>query len=687
MIFLDSEGDLIARARLAPEVVCVQTAVDNAAPRVDLWQDFDPYAALRETVVGANLAYDMACFAAMDLDLLPLIFDAYDAGRIVDVQLDAKLLDIAAGEYGFRHTWDLQELARRVGVRIDKDTDDETGDGSWRLRFGQLKGIPVADWPDGAVRYALAEIPATRAVYLDQQRRRAEWQAQGLDPLGYHSGHAALSAFALHLQSCVGIHTDPKAVEYIAARLDVYMRDTAKRLVRAGLVRPDGSRNTKAAARAMVRACAKSGAELRYTEGAAAKEQKARDKLRTLENAYAVATDRRRKTIEKQAAAVQADWLPYRDGHVYTGGLQLDRDAAILSGSRVLELYADYAGANLLYGRVDRLRQGYQYPLQTRFDPLKETARTSSTQPQEPLVGEQMQNFPRASGATPAEKKRERAGEFFTGLRECFRPPPGWLVISADLSMAELHTVAQLCLDLFGASQLAQLLNAGVDVHWWLAAVTLAMEYEACIAGGHTKDRQRVKPGNFGFWGGMGAEKFILYSRKGYGIRFTMPEAIAFKAQWKQAFPETTPYFEWIARMLGDRSSFTHVHPRTRFVRGGCYYTSGANHGFQHLCAYGAKLGLYQVTKRCYTPGSDLFGCRPWNFVHDEIVCIAPAEQAPAAAVELARVFSETFNQFVPDVPCRSEPVVSTVWSKHAKSKMVDGKLSVWTPPEVPCSY
>ncbi len=677
-LYLDIETHPIARAALAPRAVCVQTCRPEGPPRIDLWRDFDFRAALADTIVGANVAYDMAVAAAMDLDLLPLIFDAYDQGRIVDVQLDAKLLDIAAGEYGHRSIagWNLQELARRVGVRIDKDSDDETGDGSWRVRFGQLDGIPIANWPAGAVRYALDEMPATRAVHQDQMVRRAEWQARGLDPLGYHSGHAALSAFALHLSSCQGILTNPAAVAHVAGRLEAHLAGIGRRLRKARLVRPDGSRDTKRAARAMVDACQRAGLDVPMTEGAAKKESDARAKLAALQVEHTAATPRRRAGLERKGQEVVAQWHK----GIHTPGVQIDRDQVILSGSRVLELYADYSSANLVTGRLDRLRQGYTVPLQTRFDPLKETGRTSSTQPGEPLEGEQMQNFARASGITPAEKKAERDGAFFWGLRECFAPRPGNAIIAADLSMAELHTVAQICITLFGYSKLGELLNAGTDVHKWLAAVTLGLDL-GDLSLVPKLDRQRVKPGNFGFWGGMGAEKFVLYSRKGYGIRFTVAEAKAFKAQWAAAFPETRPYFQWINSLQGESATFTHVHPITGFVRGGCYYASGANTGFQSLCAYGAKLALYRVTRACFDPESPLFGFRVWNFIHDEIVAEGPLTRASAAAIELGRITAATFNEFVPDVPTKAEPYMSTVWSKHAETIRTPEGLGLWVPP------
>ncbi len=431
--------------------------------------------------------------------------------------------------------------------------------------------------------------------------------------------------------------TDPERVANLEARAGAYRERVGKRLQRARLVRADGSRDTKAAARAMVAACAKVGREVALTP--------------------------------KERTA-------------------LDRDACILSGSRVLKLYAEYTGTGSLWSRVATLKEGFEQPLQTRFDPLKETGRTSSTQPSKDsaLKGDQMQNHARAAEVTSEEKKRERKGEFFIGTRECYRPRDGNVFVGADYTMAELHTVSQLCVTLFGYSKLADLLRSGMDAHCWLAAKTLGFELAKEDVPRFKKerkiDRDRAKPGNFGFWGGMGGDKFVLYSRKGYGVRFTVPEAKTFKQQWRDAFPETGAYFAWISRQLGDRDTFTHVHPITGFVRGDCWYTDGCNHGFQHLAAYGAGDAIALVGAACETEGSPLFGWSMWNFVHDEILLEGPLAGAHDAAIELKRLMEQAFNRYVPDVPLKAEPFVTYIWSKKAElcRDNVTGRIVPWTP-------
>jgi DNA polymerase-1 len=228
---------------------------------------------------------------------------------------------------------------------------------------------------------------------------------------------------------------------------------------------------------------------------------------------------------------------------------------------------------------------------------------------------------------------------------------------------------------------MGELLKQGIDLHWHFAASSLGMTYAAIRAAEkeYKEHRKRAKPANFGFPGGMGAVKFVLYSR-GYGVVYTEAEAKDTKAKWVATFQEMPQYFSWISRQLhAVGGEFTHVHPITQFVRGGCRYTSGANHGFQHLCAYAAKDALWAVTCACFDPRSPLFGYRVWNFVHDEILLEGPIDTCHEAAIELSRIMEQAFNQWIPDCPTTADPFVTMIWSKKMEvTKDANGRYIPW---------
>lgn len=58
-------------------------------------------------------------------------------------------------------------LWRRFGLDVTADK----GPDSWRLRYGELIDVPLAEWPEEAVRYALQDAPKTLAPWLSQCSR------------------------------------------------------------------------------------------------------------------------------------------------------------------------------------------------------------------------------------------------------------------------------------------------------------------------------------------------------------------------------------------------------------------------------------------------------------------------------------------------------------------------------------
>jgi DNA polymerase-1 len=646
-LYLDHETELIARGLLAPPIVCTSYAWDDGPVQVELWDPNWARDALRSDplIVGANTTYDLTCQMAADPTLIPLVVDAYSEGRVRDVQLDAKLLAIAAGTLRDGQSFSLETLAAERGIVLEKN--------KWRLRYGALRGVPIAYWPEGAVQYSADDTRATRAVHLANESSAVEWQQAGLTILGRHAALASGAAWALHLASCWGVCTDPKRVAELSDRVHAHLDEIRDELIGAGLLVGGVVKALPAHAR-MLQTMTEQGRRR------AIELSDAGEKLVSALTAQGVDPDQ----AHEQAVTTI---------HRGRGLIKLDRDAAIVSGDELLVRRADYVSSSTLLGRVERMREGYTLPLQTRFDSLKKSFRTSSTQPGLPLIGEQMQNFPRG--------KKEDA----YGLRETFTPrADDSRFIGADYAQAELYCLAQVCFKLFGWTEMGRLLNAGVDVHWYFAgkSIGLTIEQVRALPDG-PQHRDRAKPLDFGIPGGMGPDKIILYSRQQYGVVFARDEVVELRRIWlDETFPEVREMFKWTNAQLDGRQHFTHVHPITGYVRGGCGYTDGNNQNFQHLAAYAAKTALVEVTAACFTPGSPLWGWRLWNFVHDELLLEGPCSGASAAAKELARIMSTCFNRFTPDFPTHADAFVTRMWSKKCKTVTdpVTGEILEWKP-------
>lgn len=600
-VAFDTETDLIKPGRQAPRLVCMSIA--DAEGEVALVHQREArvwFEALVEgdrLLVGHNVAFDFAVAAAKWPDLMPAIFAKYERNEVTDTMLRQKLIDIASSRR-FRSGYSLADLARRwFRLELDKDTR--------RMRYGELHDTPLAWWPEGAKTYAIEDARTTLAIYREQEAQNSHL----LDQF-----RQARAAWWLQLMKVWGITTDAGAVDALADRLQRRHDEVEALLVDAGLVRKNGTRNTKAAKARMIEVCASKGLGLVVTP---------------------------------------------------TGQPKLDRDTCESVGDEVLEAYAEISGLKKKIGTdVALLRRGL---VQANFNTLLETGRTSSS----PNV----QNLPRKGG-----------------VRECFVPRAGRVFGAADYSQFELRTVAQVVITALGiTSKLAEALNAGFDPHLEIARRIVGCSYDEAAerynAGDDEIDtaRQVGKVANFGFPGGLGVRKFVVYARKSYGVTLTEDEARALKRYWIEAWPEFVPYFDWI----GIQCEHGPAKIKQVFVdryRGGCSFPEACNTLFQGLAADAAKHSGFLIARACYAdPDSPLFGARPVNFVHDEfIVEIADDEHASDAAEEIARLMVEGASKFLPDVPPLAEPYLMRRWSKRAKAIRDErGRLVPWDDPSI----
>ena len=245
---------------------------------------------------------------------------------------------------------------------------------------------------------------------------------------------------------------------------------------------------------------------------------------------------------------------------------------------------------------------------------------------------------------------------------------------------------------------LADRIRRGEDVHIATGAVVMGVDYGVAFAAYHDGDhdlhaeakraRQVAKAANFGFPGGLGAGAFVHFAR-GYGIDLTEGEAADLRAKWMSAIPEMNGYFNHIGQGTGFGPTAVRQFVSGR-IRGGVGFCDGCNTLFQGIVADGAKAAAYEVARAAYThdgaegrPSSPLFGCRPWVFIHDEIIMEAPddPDALTAAADELSRLMVEALARYIPDVPITASPAAMARWHKDAEEvRDAEGRLRVWSP-------
>ena len=141
-------------------------------------------------------------------------------------------------------------------------------------------------------------------------------------------------------------------------------------------------------------------------------------------------------------------------------------------------------------------------------------------------------------------------------FRECGQARLGMVYASCDWTAAEMVTLAQILVIMFGQSNMADAINVGQDLHVRLG-VTLwnsqhpddPVDYGELKARVDAGDkaakeiRQFAKIANFGFPGGLAARTFVDYAR-GYGVVISEAMATTIRDAWLAAWPEMNEYLE-----------------------------------------------------------------------------------------------------------------------------------------------
>ena len=339
---LDTETWLIAPGRLAPGLVCCSLLKSGGHPSLLAKPEaVKTVVSLLENpevgFVGQNIAFDWGVLIEAGVPAT-LVWDAYEAGRIRDTRIHSQLIHIANGTLQFdpeinrppRHS--LAALAERF---LGKKMEGKKGPDVWRLRYRELDGVPVADYPSEAREYALEDARTTMRVWKAQCHYvRVNRELEEMPDLGRQCSYA----WVLHLLGAWGLRTDPEAVGALESSLFDSVGSAMTRLKVAGLYREKGTKDLKAV----------------------------------------------RLKVE-EALGPAAPRTP-------TGAVSTSVETLQSSGDPLLRLLASISNdQKLLSTYVPMLKKGTQRPLNPRYG-LVASGRTSSSKPN-------IQNQPRRGGA------------------------------------------------------------------------------------------------------------------------------------------------------------------------------------------------------------------------------------------------------------------------------------------------
>ena len=662
-----------------------------------------------DTVLVAHVApFDLGVLCAERPSLIGPVFKALQDGRVVDTRIREMLVKIALGELrevgGRRPRFDLNSVSTSYGL-LDRSAEKK-GEDIWRLRYNELDGVPLSEWPEDAVQYAIDDASGALTVAILQAPAHRTRRTEKLLDITTRRGGVVnelpqlRAAWVLYLKSLWGMRVDGDLHGEWEQEIDEAV-SRAKAIGRkAGFVRANGKLDKKALqtfvardfeARGKPHPLTPKGVELAAQTG-----ETPRD-LKYVSVTKDTLLECRRLQIEYQGEKVPA--------------LQLWGETAFM-----LRMRSTY---------VTPASLGIDFPLHYDYNVLVATGRTSGRNPN-------MQNPP-------------RAGKF----RELFVPRPGMVFSSVDYAAEELRTLAQLHYWWFGRSALREAFLVGEDPHAMFGALLAGVGYATFKTWKRSTDkalqkqfknlRQAAKAANFGYPGGLGASRFVDFASNTYRVdlaevavltgyaselppedseprhELALEYARHLKKRWLQQWPEAGDYMQFINGELQTADTFTYVQPVSWRQRGGCDYNSGNNSGFQGLAADAAKEAMWRLSILCYVPKTEaleilmglpwvptpqgalaptyedinrwsdvLYGCRPVLFIHDEIVVEGPEATAHLWAPAQAEVMSAAAQLFTPDVPQVAEEAIMPRWYKGAEPVWADaeGQLYIKACPE-----
>lgn len=578
-------------------------------------------------VVLHNAPFDVHVTSALSDEVRDLWRKAYREGRVHDTMLREQLIRHAKGVL-CKGKPRLSDLAKEVGYILDKDSGVRTS-------YYKLAGLPVSTYPKAYIDYAVEDAKATLDVYNHQQQH-VGWLA---DESLHNEAYYWLDLAAVH-----GVLLDAKRVEEVKEEALSRIDELLPTLLRQKFVELVPKDFKEISIRKPMDMCA------------VAKRDAVRDaivrKLREKGSPIYVSktgaralqylrTGRQPKGLSKEAKTLVdggATEEQLRDRYASTKKFVCD-----IAGTPSIKAYGEYVSLqNMISGDLKDFKFAIEHDgfAHTNINPLKSTGRISSSDPN-------MQNK-RSDGP----------------IRSCFVPREGYVFGGADYGSAELHTLSQIHIELFGRSQLADMLNQGMDMHSYLAAAMKGCDYERFLK---NKERKSYKPFRdlakvkvYGMWGLMGPVAFVAHAaEKGHII--TLKESEKLHDLAMELFTDAVPYFNWAKQQKGKTVRL----PGTQRYRLCHFPTEAANTPFQGLAADGCKMAFTEISRQAYgQPDSPLYGARPVLAVHDEIIVEMPVAHAENMLHYMQKVMESEFNKLTPDVPVKTEGKLMERWSK-----------------------
>jgi len=618
---IDSETYLITPEDPTPKPVCVSFANDKQSYLLtvdDAYEDLVKLFTNDDLLIFHSASYDTSVFAKYyGPEMAELIFRKYERKQIVCTKLNEKL-------FRLEKTGDLSRsvsfsLAQLVLNYFEKDISESKNDpNAWRLRYSELDGVPVTDYPEEASKYAISDAEYALDVYeaqLEEYGKPKEdlWIQVHVD-------------FCTRIMTTVGISTDQ---EYIKVKKTKFMKiidECTEILVKRKLKIPKSKKDPTLKK------------DMKAIRELITKIYATQDQLPPMTEGKKVKTDR--------------ETLADMEGH----DVGIDALARIGKVEKMVTTYLKaWEGHDLIH---------------SSYDVLKETGRMSSEKPN-------MQNIPRKHGMRGCFLPRE--GYYFCAvdysqielcaLAQVLKlyfvdfPKVEMNLLQAINEDKDLHILmASNLLDL-SYERTLELYKDGDEEIKEYRQLSKALNFG--IPGGIGA------PTFIHYASDYGVDISLEQSQNAIDIFFeTFPEVKSYLNSIGQSKKDKSfyvnHYFTDRVRRLGSDGFCATAN---------CYFQGMAADGIKRALIDVTAHCYFEPESLCY-------GSLPVVIVHDEIIFEVPKENSNDIAQYLSSIMVFSMQTIMPDVKTlKAEPVLMDRWYKEAEPTYdKEGFLIPWTP-------
>lgn len=673
---IDFETHPISVDAPAPKPVCLSYYIDNTRQTGLLtthseMSDFlnDLLKAEDQLIIAHNFKFESTVIHEHFPELREALWKAYEDERLVCTMVDEKIINNFANK-NTQHRFDLGTLVKKY-LELDITAGKEDPD-AWRTRYNELDGVPLEEWPQDAIDYAIND--SIYAVKIHKLQDKFE------TPLSYRSTRAD---FVLALAANRGMAVESGRVLQLKQEILDKLEPNYQFLEDRGF----GTR------------CGVTGKFKKSVKVF---------KEYIVENVEHV--DTTAKGSIKVTAEALSKYIP-----------KTDADSDIKEVIKAFLTLAEYE--KILSAFVPNLEKAAEEGglIRTNYNPVVSTGRTSSSASRL-YPSANIQQMPRALKGVKYD------------VRSCYKARDGYKLVSIDYGGLELCATAHQLFEVYGHSRMRDLLNEGdypMDLHSRFAAQVMSLEmghkieYKTFLdkkkEPEYARYRQICKALNLGFPGGIGYEVmggqlfkqgvdipkttlkdedgkpivavsekqavFILGKArkvnpdlrvKRIGKRawiFIKDELVGLKQRYFEMYPEIETFLKETHNyfLTGDhkmqKNDFAEWEKEPLYKFNVCglrrnyaMYTQFCN-GFlmQSPSAEGAKQMLWEIGERFRNSNEVHLDA----FIHDEIVVEVKNNENFEKNVDLvSRIMIESMQKVLPSVRINVEASAMTYWSK-----------------------